>query len=341
MKKIINFSKLTLFVLILFTTSCKKEFLPTPTKDDVVKKFKGLEVNHKNDLEALNYTIEDYQELYLNRYKSTARSNATLDDIDYPSVETLAQIEEEIIPNYPDVYEMSDEDIDRIKLDFPSLSDQEIAENLEVIAEYYDKNIQYDYFQELLDNLTQNTFENARLSGGYPGGMCSYEFWYIAGKPTAAYCINKAKNKALEMTNSQFSGQSKSQTKADAFRHGVWNVLIAKYYGTKKKSVTKGVNLAKGFTDRHELCNLDAGIKDWDCEMDYHNNYVGRDYFQKNSYIKTKKRKLWFKKKWLVSPSESVIKNAFKTKANNATKVGKSVNKVRQVSKYKLVYFEN
>ncbi|MGB2138664.1 MAG: hypothetical protein ACPHVP_07310, partial [Flavobacteriales bacterium] len=109
MKKIINFSKLTLFVLILFTTSCKKEFLPTPTKDDVVKKFKGLEVNHKNDLEALNYTIEDYQELYLNRYKSTARSNATLDDIDYPSVETLAQIEEEIIPNYPDVYEMSDE----------------------------------------------------------------------------------------------------------------------------------------------------------------------------------------------------------------------------------------
>lgn len=336
MKKIINFSKPSLFVLILFTTSCKKEFLPTPTKDDVVKKFKGLEVNHKNDLEALNYTIEDYQELYLNRYKSIARSNATLDDIDYPSVETLAQIEEEIIPNYPDVYEMSDEDIDRIKLDFPSLSDQEIAENLEVIAEYYDKNIQYDYFQELLDNPTQNTFENARLSGGYPKGMCSYEFWYIAGKPTAAYCINKAKNKAEEFEISIFSSKS-GKTKGDAFRHSVWNVLIAKYYGTKKKSVTKGVNLAKGFTDRHERCD-ESNL--WDNAMDYHNNYVGRDYFQKKSYIKTKKRKLWFKKKWLVSPSEGKIKNDFKIKANNAVKVDTSVSAVNSQSKIKLVYFK-
>ena len=74
--------------------------------------------------------------------------------------------------------------------------------------------------------------------------------------------------------------------------------------------------------------------------MDYHNNLVGRDYFQKVARIKSRRRWFWFRKRWLEAPSDDAMKNAIKAKADVAIKVSKNINSVRAVSRSRLVFFQ-
>jgi hypothetical protein len=57
------------------------------------------------------------------------------------------------------------------------------------------------------------------------------------------------------------------------------------------------------------------------------------------NWNKTKRRRLWFKKKWLVCPDNSTIKTALKAKVDNAKKVSKDVASIKAVGKYIPVYY--
>jgi hypothetical protein len=77
-------------------------------------------------------------------------------------------------------------------------------------------------------------------------------------------------NRALEVTQSKFPGWSMSQDKADAFRHGYWNVLLCKRIDAW---------WAEQFTNAHESTSW--GI---DRAMDLNNNGVGRRIFRENGF---------------------------------------------------------
>lgn len=336
--KIKNYLRLTLIIGLVGTvTSCQKdeeESIDTQIENDCSVDFNGLKVNHNYNapLEALYYEKEDLQALYLSKLGGGLKS-ANIEELEYPSLEEIASVEEENLKQYPDFDEMADEDIEWIKKDFPTLTEQEIAENIEAIADYYTKNLQYD----LIIGLTANK-NNLKSASYYGGASCSREFWFLSTKPTAATQIKKAKEDAEKYT-SELYGVNKGGDKSDAFRHIIWNTLIGKYYGGKKKSVSKGVDMAREFTNIHEDCNRKANQPEYDQEMDYHNNWIGRDYFQSIASIKKKKRRFWFTKKWLECPSNSTIKSAIKKKVDGAKKVSKDVSAIKSVSKYTPVYY--
>jgi len=71
--------------------------------------------------------------------------------------------------------------------------------------------------------------------------------------------------------------------KADAFRHAIWNVAMAKESWGKKK--TK-LSWAKEFSEAHEKS---WRYREYESEMDLHNNKVGQDFYNDNSTQKTKK----------------------------------------------------
>jgi hypothetical protein len=336
--KIRNYLKLSLIVGLLgVISSCQKdetELIDNQVEKDCSADFNGLKVNHNYNapLEALYYEKEDLQTLYLSKLGGGLKS-ANLEELEYPSLEEMAAVEDENLKQYPDFDEMADEDIEWIKRDFPTLTEQEIAENIEAISEYYIKNLQYD----LIIDLTEN--RNSLKSASYYGGTtCSKEFWFLVLKPKAAIQIKKAREDAEKYTIELY-GDNLGGDKSDAFRHIIWNTLIAKYYGGKKKSISKGVDMAKTFTDIHEDCNSGDGQEEYDQEMDYHNNWIGRDHFQRIASIKTKRRRFWFKKKWLVCPDNSTIKTAIKAKVDNAKKVSKDVASIKAIGKYIPVYY--
>ena len=84
------------------------------------------------------------------------------------------------------------------------------------------------------------------------------------------------------------------------------------------------------------------GASDWDCQMDYHNNWIGRDYFEKNASIKRESRWWWFTdKKTLDCPMNATIKVQILIKIKyDSKKVDKTKEAVEAVSKIKPVYFE-
>jgi len=257
----------------------------------------------------------------------------------YPTLEEIAAIVEENLSKYPNVYEMDSLDYSMVKANFPNLSDEQIEENLDLIDDYYTKNLQYDLITEIIE---QNEIKkSSTLKGGsYPGGLFSREFWYLIWKPTATVSVKDAKDDAEQWTIDYY-GDSRGYDKSDAFRHIAWSTLIAKYHADKKKDIGKGVKLAREITNIHEEENRDKqGAPDWDCQMDYHNNWIGRNYFESIASIKTKSRWYWFTdKKSLDCPGNGTIKSTIKRKVDNAKKVDKTKAAVDATSKYKPVYF--
>ncbi len=331
-----NLFKLFLALVLLgIVSSCQKEtiekFNETQSNEECLIDFKNLKVEHNYNapIEALYYEKEDLKSLYFKRIGKGNQLKSS--NLKYPSLDEIADIEEENLKKYPNFDELSDKDIEWIKRDFPKLTEKEIVENIEIISDYYIKNLQYDLIIALTEK--RNT-----LKSSYLGASCSEEFWFLSTKPTAATKIREAKNDAIKYTEELY-GHSWGRDQSDAFRHIIWSTLIGKYYGKRKKSIGKGVDMARKFTNIHEECNNRDGQPECDAEMDYHNNWIGRDYFRSISKIKKKKRRFWFTKKWLSCPKNSVIKQTIKNKVDNGIKVDASVSAVESIDKYIPVYF--
>jgi hypothetical protein len=197
----------------------------------------------------------------------------------------LAEIADKIEAKYPNVYSPTTEEAAEIRQDFPELTDEERDENLETIDEYYEQYMTYEIILEVLA-LDSNESIQGRTTD-YVGGLCEKEFWIIAGRPRAARSVEDATNNANSATASLYTngnGFDRHLDRGDAFRHAYWSTLIAAYYGAKKDDKQKGLELAKDFTDAHEECaESSPNYKDYDNEMDYHNNWVGRVVFDQTA----------------------------------------------------------
>jgi hypothetical protein len=339
-KRVLKFL-ITASLAVLFFSCEKEDYNDSSNATDDSEKpesFKelGLEHNYSTPLEALDFEVTDLQSMY---FKNGGLKSSSINEEEYPTLEEMAAIVEENLSKYPNVYEMDSLDYLMVKANFPSLSDEQIEENLDLIDDYYTKNLQYDLIIGIIEQ--NETKKSSTLkSGSYPGGLYPREFWYLSTRPRATASVKDAKEDAWQWAIDYY-GANKGQDTSDAYRHIAWNTMIAKNHANKKKDIGKGVKLAREFTNIHEEENRDVdGSPDYDCQMDYHNNWIGRDYFESIASIKKKKRKWFGKKKYLDCPSNSTIKSTIKGKVDKAKKVSKTKAAVDAVSKYTPVYFK-
>lgn len=83
----------------------------------------------------------------------------------------------------------------------------------------------------------------------------------------------------MQLSTEHFGGKHYQNGQANAFRHALWNVLIAKYCAKSANFVDRALTWTKKITDWHEETFFS---KELPMKMDYHNNAVGRHLFHQH-----------------------------------------------------------
>lgn len=152
----------TLVLLGLLTFSCQNEddlIIEEPVKVETevdtskLIDFKGLPVNHRFSTPVEELEIEhDYETLKSmynskkNGFLTVAKSslvNPTVEDL--PDAEAIVTEAESHISEYPFGDSKTDEEKwEMIKNDFPTLTEKEISDNMDLIDQYYSQNLDYE-----------------------------------------------------------------------------------------------------------------------------------------------------------------------------------------------------
>ena len=80
----------------------------------------------------------------------------------------------------------------------------------------------------------------------------------------------------VEISNEQYGRLHHKNNVTNAFRHALWNYLIAKKCSTWRRNKRKAIRFAQKLTDWHEEFSPNAPLEK---EMDLHNNTIGRKLF--------------------------------------------------------------
>ena len=86
--------------------------------------------------------------------------------------------------------------------------------------------------------------------------------------------------RVMRISEEEFPGIHGKHNKANAFRHALWNILIAKECARFSKKVEPVLRWTKDFTDWHEDFAPNEELPRF---MDLHNNRVGREMYKKMS----------------------------------------------------------
>ena len=342
---------LFLIGVISFTSCEKEEFIEDPIVEIDTSKlvnFKGLPVDHRFDTPIEDLEAEhnlSYLKMMLNKMKQkvavkkgiTHKSNSS----DFPSSDEILEAAKEIMHLFPyqdileqDEYETSglgsiqiadleqqyqlEQDLlakgkwEMIKQDFPTLTEQEIYDNIEAIDQYYEQNLDYAVFNEIANNEDEiagrvaqrrakkganknDDIYNAAcilasfqspwnfvnpLPSFIPGGGFNYTLSAIA--------LQIATNQARTTSNNYYTNINgipvdEGNTIRDAYKHLTWSALLAQHYNAIA-SKHKRLKFSEAITYAYEVCEKnDVDSR----QMDYHNNDIGRKIWKDNThYIK-------------------------------------------------------
>lgn len=238
--------------------------------------YKGILVSNR-----LNTPIIDG----VNKTSARKQSIETI-NLDNFSIEQIAKAVEEELVKFPYAKEGDDvkEKIELLKNDFPTLSDKDIQDNINVIEDYYHQSLDYLVYKRLVNETpetskaTKNDYGSAQVDCiDSKGVFKSYggSFGSRAMALAAFYQAGKAKSLAAN----EYPNLSSADTKHDAYRHILWNALLCRYYYTVSSKAPK-LNYAKTVTDAWEECgnNIEDAMY-----MDYHNNEIGRRVYDRNT----------------------------------------------------------
>lgn len=89
----------------------------------------------------------------------------------------------------------------------------------------------------------------------------------------------KATKKCIQLSTENYGTKHYQNGQANAFRHALWNILIAKYCTASSSAIQRALQWAKKITDWHEETFFS---KELPMKMDFHNNEVGRNLFKAN-----------------------------------------------------------
>lgn len=126
----------------------------------------------------------------------------------------------------------------------------------------------------------------------------------------------KATRETIRICNQRFGKAHHKDTRANAFRHALWNFLICEKCNEVSTSAENAVYWSEKVTNLHELLSPNRKIAR---KMDLHNNFIGRDLYLRQPAVD------------IIASLEKMMKEALKVySAEEIEKAGK-----------KLVYLED
>ncbi len=96
------------------------------------------------------------------------------------------------------------------------------------------------------------------------------------------YPTLKATRQTISIAQKHFGNEQSRNTPANAFRHGLWNYLIAQYCYRFRKDQAHVLRWTKTITDWHEDFSPNNEIAR---EMDLHNNRIGRQVYKEKPQL--------------------------------------------------------
>lgn len=105
--------------------------------------------------------------------------------------------------------------------------------------------------------------------------LCTLFQWFLK-HPLFMFATAKATFSTVRIAQKEFPDIHDQHNKANAFRHALWNLLIAKESAKFSSDLEAILNWTKRITDWHEEFSPN---KEMARLMDLHNNKIGRDKF--------------------------------------------------------------
>jgi len=134
------------------------------------------------------------------------------------------------------------------------------------------------------------------------------QLWHLSvvfiKQPFLVFPTLNATKKTMQISSDLYGKAHHKNGPANAFRHAMWNVLIAKAAFRKFQNVEKSIAWAEKVTDLHEKLAPNSPLE---TAMDLHNNKMGRLFFEE-----------------ILELSEEKMINLLQKRAENAQKVTKT-----------------
>ena len=267
-------------------------------------KYKGLTVNHRfnsseNELKE-KHTKKYLKKLYnklRKKYRKGKFFSKTSDlEVDLPSPEVILEASKVVLPNYPyeeitgynNINFISSEEsrVDMIQSDFDGFAESDIESHNEIIDEYYSMNLDYEVLDEIASkpeiyySIGDVTLQKNGEFGKYLCNMALFSLPYGLVRGSIAYTL--AGSRAKKSSSNYYPNLDAGDTRRDAYRHILWNSLLAQYYFTISSKV-KRLNFAKFIADNNERLPCGGSNADDGKQMDYHNNVIGRQIWDQNT----------------------------------------------------------
>lgn len=308
----LKYSKVLLLASLTFFSSCQKESdvisneeksLPVGNYIDFMGKkvYKPLGIDEKVfsqiPNEFLNYSVQKYFGSPSGRTLSNVLASTTFDQI--------ADIAVEEDKKYPDLsqYPLLTADLERIKHDLPFIENEEqVRQNTEIVYEYYESLLRNDVVKKLATGSKISAGSRTLIDYGNANDL---EKKIAVANPRLGEAARFAKGESEGQTVARYGpgAHLQNDTKANAFKHAMWNSLTIHKCIALGKSKYGAINDTRDITTAHEYIvngvNSNGGIKmfqdvngdenfDYWFEpslahaMDLHNNCLGRNFMEEN-----------------------------------------------------------
>jgi hypothetical protein len=352
MKQLQKLKLLTLILVGLLIYSCQNEegysLEKQETAIDIANLvyFKGIPVNHrfKTSIVNLEKDASDKFNFILKEKRIKNGINYARKGVETLDVEKFSEAVDESFKYFP--YQEEGFDLEMVKRDFPTLSEEQIAVNSEEIDSYYSRNLN-DMVASRYVDYDDNDDDWHGGGSNYnptPPKMPAITDLKQAGEDTAACTLRELsidwwdvkryvayyKAGAYATWNAALSYYSIGQTntKRDSFRHTLWNGLLANHYYTMSAKKPR-LDFAKDVADMNEKC---GGNEQDSAAMDYHNNAIGRKIWDDDTTYQS----FWGITYNIRNPSNSRLISLVKEKMNNILYIYKneSFDKEKQEALY-------
>ncbi|WP_461302093.1 DUF6973 domain-containing protein [Aureisphaera sp.] len=100
--------------------------------------------------------------------------------------------------------------------------------------------------------------------------------WLFLTHPLLIWPTWEATKKTFTICNELYGKSHHKSNKANAFRHALWNIWISHKTLKRTKNVQKSIVFTQKVTDLYEKATKNDNF---DQEMDFHNNRIGRELF--------------------------------------------------------------
>ncbi|MFN0729846.1 DUF6973 domain-containing protein [Polaribacter gochangensis] len=216
-----------------------------------------------------------------------------LEDVELPTPEMLVEAAKAVINQFP--YEEiegyattfnpnpNSTNHEMIQGDFVGLSNAEIEANENIIDDYYSDNLDYMTLNEIATNpqlynhLGTNKSKFGKSNDEASIALCTLNRAFFLGyglvRPSISYGF--ATPTSYYDAGNKYPNLDEGNTRRDAYRHMLWNALLAHYYFTIS-SKSKRLGFATLVTNLRESSPCGNANAIDSRAMDYHNNAIGR-----------------------------------------------------------------